>query len=101
MISSQPRILQIFIISPHPGAFSKASRRDVAWLRNRVAQLDERNSQMFSEVEQWRHAEGAAMAKQPRKGSRCLLCNCVLLGGMASRMTLSHQSSQVGRSHEA
>lgn len=44
----------------------EASRRDVAWLRNRVAQLDERNSQMFSEVEQWRHAEGAAMAKQPR-----------------------------------
>lgn len=64
-----------------------------------MAQLDERNSQMFSEVEQWRHAEGAAMAKQPRKGSRG---SCgVLLGGMASRMTLSHQSSQVGRSHEA
>ena len=54
----------------------QASRRDVAWLRNRVAQLDERNSQMFSEVEQWRHAEGAAVAKQPRKGRWC----CVLLG---------------------
>ena len=75
----------------------QASRRDVAWLRNRVAQLDERNSQMFSEVEQWRHAEGAAMAKQPRPPVVLCVAGC----GMPSRMTLSHQSSQVGRSHEA
>lgn len=44
----------------------EASRRDVAWLRARVADLDQRHSEMFSEVEQWRHAEGAAMAKHPR-----------------------------------
>ncbi|CAK9032369.1 Uncharacterized protein SCF082_LOCUS20040, partial [Durusdinium trenchii] len=42
------------------------SRRDVVWLRHRLAELDQRNSEIWAEVEHWRHAEKAATAHHPR-----------------------------------
>ncbi|CAJ1412728.1 unnamed protein product, partial [Effrenium voratum] len=44
----------------------QASRRDVAWLRAKLAELDGSAGHWRSEAERWRHASGAAAAQAPR-----------------------------------